>query len=533
MESINEDSQDSSEERSDVNKRTLSVNEMLEVVGGYGKFQKTINIFFCLMTIPSFTHVMITYFTAHTPLWSCAHNSTRCRSNLTFKGADQSRCSMSRKDWSYAVATKHYSIVTEWNIDCEQVWLKEMVMSIFFLGWLIGAPTLGWVSDNYGRRRVLIHSMNMVLLVGFLTSFAPNVYGFIVCRFLVAFFITGTFPQMFIIVTEIASPRYRTFSGIIIYIFCAVSLAIVGVAAYFIRNWKIFYIVTSAPFVIFIIFYKFIPESVQYLYDKGEREKLMTSFHRISAWNGTTIPDDVMISTYVSNAKGNRYPLALLRVKNLALITFIQSMTLFLNVVTYYGLYIAAGDIGGSLYRDFVIVTVAEIPVSLIAICSSNYFGRKSTTLFLIFLSLLACIGLIFVPDKGQLQTLRIVLGMIGKGCNGAGYLVLTCWGMDLYPTKYRSEAMGILQVFTRLGGMFAPWMDTELEKIHKDLSFVFMSGASLVSCLMLCALPSASDATAVVGNEEENMNSQTAKEVVRQTNVVFAESIEDVTSNS
>ena len=74
---------------------------------------------------------------------------------------------------------------------------------------------------------------------------------------------------------------------------------------------------------------------------------------------------------------GRRYPLGFLKVKQLAWITVVQSLALFLNVMTYYGLYIAAGNIGGSLYRDFVVVTVAEIPLSLLAIIGSNRFGRK------------------------------------------------------------------------------------------------------------------------------------------------------------
>ena len=509
-------------------RRHLSVEEMLDTVGGYGKFQKMINLLFCLMTIPSFTHVMITYFTAHTPSWICKTNSTRCQGNTSLPGVDQSRCSMTRKDWSY-VATKHYSIVTEWSIDCESAWLKELVMSIFFLGWLVGAPTLGWVADNYGRRKVLLHSMNMVLLVGFLTAFSPNIYLFIICRFLVAFFITGTFPQMFVVITEIVGSRHRTFSGMIIYTFCAVALAIVGVVAYFVRSWKLLYIVTSTPYIVILAFYRFIPESVQYLHAKGETEHLMTVFRRISSWNKKPIPDDVMIAVRSSDTKGKRYPLQMFKVKKLAWITLVQSMTLFLNVVTYYGLYIAAGDIGGSMYRDFVIVTIAEIPLSLAAILSSNRFGRKSTTLFLIFISFLSCLGLIFVPRTPHLQTIRITLGMIGKGCNGAGYLVLTSWGMDLYPTEYRSEAMGILQVFTRLGGMFAPWMDTELEKVYKGLSFVFMSTASLLSCFLLWVLPPPSKETAVV-NQESKRNDDVGTEVVLQNNAAFDPSIEDVT---
>ena len=59
--------------------------------------------------------------------------------------------------------------------------------------------------------------------------------------------------------------------------------------------------------------------------------------------------------------------------------------------------------------------------------------------------------------------------------------------------------------MFTRLGGIFAPWMDSELNKISEHLAFVFMSAASLLSCLLLYALPATCKeiGTEGIGNEE------------------------------
>lgn len=469
-------------------RKVVSLDEMLQTAGSFGRYQKAINIFFCIMTIPSFFHVMITYFTADTPDWKCAVNSSVCRYNLTLPNKNQERCLIPRSEWEYTYPTS-YSVVTEWNLDCDQEWLKGLITSIFFLGWLLGAPTLGWIADNYGRRVVLFYSMSILLLTGLFSAFVPNVHLFIVCRFIIGFFITGTFQQMFLIMTEIVGQKQRAASGIIIFTFAAVSLTVLGIKAYFIRNWKLLYIITSAPYALLLVFFRYIPKSLCYLHMKGEEKELMNTIQTVAKWNKKTIPSNVsIVPPFVSTE--SVHPTELFRRKDLALMIVVQSVALFMNVVTYYGLYLAAGDIGGYKYRDFIAVTVVEIPLSLISIYLSDRIGRKKTTFFLVFLSTIACIGLIFTPNKGYLKSIRVVLGMLGKGCNGSAYITLTSWGTDLFPTKFKGEAIGILQVFTRLGGMCAPWMDIEFTKIYDNLTFIFMSIASTVCGGVLYFLP-------------------------------------------
>lgn len=470
-------------------KKDVSLDQILETVGSFGRYQKAVNIFFCIMIIPSFFHVIITYFTVDTPDWQCVANSTICQYNGTIISAKNlDRCHLPRAEWEYAQLSD-YSIVTQWDLDCDKEWLKGLCTSIFFLGWLLGAPTLGWVADNYGRRFVLMHAMTIFLSTGLISAFVPNVQLFIVCRFVLGFFICGTFQQMFLIITEIVGQKHRTFCGLVVFSFSGISLTILGVKAFFIRRWKYLYIATSAPYAIFLIFFRFIPKSIQYLHMKGDDVELMSTLRTVAKWNGKTVPDNVsIVPPFVS--KETVHPLELFKRKDLCKMMIVQSVALFFNIITYYGLYLAAGDLGGSLYRDFLIITIVEIPLSFSSIWLADRVGRKKTTFFLIFLSTIACIGLIFTPDDGYYKNIRIILGMFGKGCNGAGYITLTSWGTDLFPTKFRAEASGILQVFTRFGAMCAPWMDIEFTKIYFNLTYIVMGIASAISGAVLYFLP-------------------------------------------
>ncbi len=68
-------------------KRELSVDQLFSIVRSYGKFQKTITLLFCFMMIPTFAHVMITYFTAHVPSWMCStttHSKVRTNQDAAY-----------------------------------------------------------------------------------------------------------------------------------------------------------------------------------------------------------------------------------------------------------------------------------------------------------------------------------------------------------------------------------------------------------------------------------------------------------------
>lgn len=466
----------------------MNVDDILVVVGEYGRFQKLVNGLFCIMTFPAVYHVMISYFVMDNPSWRCTPGSTKCLKNGTFAKTDNSRCNYNRSDWEYT-KYKGYSIVTEFDLSCESSWLIEITTSVLFIGWVFGSVVLGSVSDNYGRKIPLFVSMAVLLFVGFISAFMPNIYAFIICRFIIGFFLPGSFPQMFLYISENVGGRFRAFAGLIIFLFAGITLSILGLKAYLIPHWKYLYIACTAPYVFVLLFYKFVPESVRYLRVKGELDEALDVFKLIARWNRVDFPSNLTIEPPPAIIKHHRStPLDLFRTPSIAFKTVIQGIAYFIGAMTFFGVYLAASDISGHMYRDYICVTIIEIPISLVMMDFTERFGRKKTVMTTMLIGSVMCVALGFTPKN--IEVARVIFGMIGKVSISANCNSIQTWSVELYPTNIRGQGMGFTQVMSRLGAASASFVDKELSSIHEGASFIFMGISSLCAYFLLCFLP-------------------------------------------
>ena len=482
----------------------VSIDKLLTIVGEYGRFQKIVNAMFFFMSMPCMLHIMLMYFTADYPSWKCIQpNSSVCVFNGTFESRDQRRCDMPLNEWEYTEPRDH-SLLRHYDIDCKNEWLIELVTSIFFIGWICGAFVLGWCCDIIGRKTILLVSIIAVITVGFVSIFMPSIYLFIACRFVIGFFLPGTISQMFIIMTEIVGNKYRSFAGILVFASGVTSTVILGVEAYFIRNWKYLHMVCTVPYIFLLVFFKFIPESVRYLRMKEKNEELIICFQRIADWNKTILPPNISIQPIsVDTSKNKSNPMELFRTKNLAIKSCIMIFAFFASGLLYYGVYLEANNLGGYKYRDYIIISVSELPLLFLSIYLCERYGRKKTCMLLTLFAGAALLALGFIPERGNIKISRVVFGIFGKCFVGANADVMSTWATELYPTNVRGEAIGIFQAFLRAGAASAPWISLKFNKIRASASFLFLAVFAIVSVGLFGCLPE-TKLTGMVDTENE-----------------------------
>lgn len=96
----------------------------------------------------------------------------------------------------YDTTTYKSTIVTDWDLVCDQSYQAPLATSTFFAGTLVAAPTFGFLADKFGRRPTLMASLLLMFASGFAWSFARSVVAYAVLEFLVSCFQIGVFQVL-------------------------------------------------------------------------------------------------------------------------------------------------------------------------------------------------------------------------------------------------------------------------------------------------------------------------------------------------
>lgn len=115
---------------------------------------------------------------------------------------------------------------------------------------------LGIVADYFGRKSVLFPSVSVVLVVTFAMAFSKAFWVVAVCRFIIGFFEAGCFLSMFVLATELVGPEKRALAGNLVWFYFTAALMVLGVKAYFIRDWRTLLMVSSAPWIFILLFWR-------------------------------------------------------------------------------------------------------------------------------------------------------------------------------------------------------------------------------------------------------------------------------------
>lgn len=149
--------------------------------------------------------------------------------------------------------------------------------------------------------------------------------------------------------------------------------------------------------------------------------------------------------------------------------------------MVYYGIALASDNLGGSMYRDFVLTSIVEVPANILVMYSLNWLGRKPTICGSYVISGISCIAVAFIPTHGVYNWVRVGFGMVGKLFITLAFSGIYVWSVELYPTVIRSQGLGVMSVTSRLGAASAPWVAQYLSFSSEYLPFLVMGSLSLI----------------------------------------------------
>ncbi|XP_006759219.1 PREDICTED: LOW QUALITY PROTEIN: solute carrier family 22 member 5 [Myotis davidii] len=394
--------------------------------------------------------------------------------------------------WEFSQDVYLSTIVTEWNLVCEDDWKAPLTVSLFFVGVLVGSFISGQLSDRFGRKNVLFVTMAMQTGFSFLQIFSGNFEMFAVLFVLVGMGQISNYVAAFVLGTEILGKSVRIiFSTLGVCIFYAIGYMLLPLFGYFIRDWRMLLLALTLPGLLCAVLWWFIPESPRWLISQGRFKEAEVIIHRAAKINGIVAPSAIFEPSELQDLSSQKPQshsiLDLLRTRNIRMVT-IMSIILWMTIaVGYFGLSLDTPNLHGDAYVNCFLSAVVEVPAYVLAWLLLRHLPRRYSMATALFLggSVLLFVQLV-PPDLYYLST---VLVMVGKFGVTAAFSMVYVYTAELYPTVVRNMGVGISSMASRLGSILSPYF-IYLGAYDRFLPYILMGSLTILTAILTLFLP-------------------------------------------
>ncbi|CAG2186248.1 OCTN [Mytilus edulis] len=300
-----------------------------------------------------------------------------------------------------------------------------------------------------GRQPVLTTALIGMMLPNLIRSFVSSLplVGFLI--FANGYFSMLVYDTGYILATELVDSSKRVFANFAYYFSFCIGEYVLVILAYFIRDWRILGWSTSIVVGIFLTSLLFQKESARWLIAKGKLSRAEMILKDIAKENNANF--DIDIQKIKVDEKHEKVAFCtvvgeLFKSKILTFRLAIFMFNWFSISMTYFGITMKVGNLGGDVYVNYLISTSAEVIALFICLYVVERLGRKKIFSSSMLICGTGCLCTIFSSLYGvpSLHWLTITLAMIGKLTITVAYFNIYLMVAENFPTNLRSFALGI-----------------------------------------------------------------------------------------
>ncbi|KAG3265528.1 organic cation/carnitine transporter 2 isoform X2 [Ictidomys tridecemlineatus] len=364
--------------------------------------------------------------------------------------------------WEFSQDIYLSTIVTEWNLVCEDDWKPPLTISLFFVGVLLGSFISGQLSDRFGRKNVLFVTMGMQTGFSFLQIFSKNFEMFTV---------------LFVLVGMGQISNY-------------VAAFVLGMAIK-LEDWRMLLLALTVPGVLCAALWWFIPESPRWLISQGRYKEAEVIIRKAAKINGIVAPSTIFDPSELQDLRSKKQQshriLDLFRTRNIRIVT-IMSIILWLTIaVGYFGLSLDTPNLHGDIYLNCFLSAVVEVPAYVLAWLLLQHVPRRYSMATALFLGGSVLLFVQLVPP--DLYYLATVLVMIGKFGITSAFSMVYVYTAELYPTVVRNMGVGVSSTASRLGSILSPYF-VYLGAYDRFLPYILMGSLTILTAILTLFFP-------------------------------------------
>lgn len=391
------------------------------------------------------------------------------------------------------------TIVTQWDLVCDNGWKVQLEQICYLVGWLFGYIVFGCICDRFGRRNAFISALVVALPLGGALCFSPGFLSFLPLQAGFGASLAGIFLSLYIARLELCLPGHRLMITMIAGFFWLSGELLLPGLAVLCKDWKILQGVITGLLALLMSYWccrSLFPESPRWLLATQQVNQLKAELYWFSRANGVDTREDTsgresLFSEIDSLWEGFPRP-QYYSICSIFRTHLIWKNALILGFATFIGCGIRPCFaenlmvLGGSMSY---FLQVGSAALACIFLCITvNHWGRRAVLLLCTILTGL-CSLLLLALTQYLFSGASIAISVLGSLCAHAMVMLSVFYASEVLPTIIRGSGLGLILGISMLGRAALPIIILQ-QKSGFFLFHVVLSSFCILSVLSLLLLP-------------------------------------------